>query len=46
MTFREWFFHDARWYEFWFPQSGVVGGLIFGFVLLGAVIFIGEIFLW
>jgi len=37
MKFKEWVFKDAKWYEFWMPDSGPIGGLIFG-TLIGLVI--------
>lgn len=31
MDFLSWWWnHDAEWYEFWFPGSGVGGGLVMG----------------
>ncbi len=30
---KKWFMTDAKWYEFWMPQSGFVGGLIMGAVV-------------
>ncbi len=35
MSFREYWFKEARWYEFWLPQSGLAGGIVF--VVLGIV---------
>ena len=32
----EWMSKDAEWYEFWLPDSGIVGGFIFG-VIIGMV---------
>lgn len=37
-----WFVKDARWYHFWLPQSGFLGGLIMG-VTLWVIIFV---FIW
>lgn len=31
---KNWFTHGAQWYEFWYPQSGLVGGLIFASLIL------------
>lgn len=25
---KRWLKHPAKWYEFWYPQSGFVGGLL------------------
>lgn len=38
--FKEWYFHPAVWYEFWWPQSGALGGVIFAFIIVcaGAVL--------
>lgn len=32
-AFLKWFQQPAEWYEFWMPQSGPIGGLIFGAIL-------------
>ena len=36
------FFREARWYEFWLPGSGMIGGLIFGALIWGFAL----IYLW
>lgn len=28
-----WAYRDAEWWQFWMPQSGPLGGVIFGLVL-------------
>jgi len=35
-----WWTRPAKWHQFWFPQSGLPGGLIFG-ILVGACIVLG-----
>jgi len=30
MIYSAWVFRDARWWQFWRPQSGLPGGLILG----------------
>ena len=30
MNFNGWAFREAKWYEFWYPQSGYIGGVIMG----------------
>jgi len=37
----KWFYHPAKWYQFWLPQSGVSGGFVFTLVVavVAAVIF-------
>ena len=30
-----WIMRDAKWYHFWRPQSGFIGGFIFGAIILG-----------
>ena len=32
MNIERWFNKEARWYEFWYPDSGIVGGFIFGLI--------------
>lgn len=32
-----WAFKDAKWWQFWRPQSGLVGGLIMGVVMIVAL---------
>ena len=29
----EWAYKNAKWYQFWMPQSGLVGGIIAGTVI-------------
>ncbi len=38
----EWMMTPAHWYEFWMPQSGLVGGLIVGLILLAICIAVGR----
>ena len=33
----KWIAKEGRWYQFWLPASGVIGGLIFG-SLIGSLI--------
>ena len=33
----EWMVRDAEWWQFWRPDSGIVGGVIFG-VIIGFII--------
>jgi hypothetical protein len=35
--FKRWWLRPARWYQFWYPQSGLFGGLMCGIVL--AIVF-------
>jgi len=28
LKLRDWYFHPAAWWQFWYPQSGIIGGLI------------------
>lgn len=30
----KWLHHPARWYEFWYPQSGFFGGVVLICVIL------------
>ena len=32
--FEKWISIEAKWYQFWLPNSGSVGGLIMGNVIL------------
>lgn len=36
----KWFLHPAAWWQFWYPQSGALGGSIGGaiFVLLPIIV--------
>lgn len=34
---KEWLMKPAKWYEFWLPQSGVVGGTICSVILYSIV---------
>ncbi len=34
----EWWNHDAQWWQFWWPGSGLFGGLIMGAALCGCVL--------
>jgi hypothetical protein len=27
---KSWFFEEAKWYQFWFPQSGLLGSMLMG----------------
>jgi hypothetical protein len=38
----KWLTKPARWYEFWLPQSGIVGGMIFGalFAVIPAAVYL------
>jgi hypothetical protein len=31
---RKWLFHPAEWWQFWYPQSGLFGGLIIAYALI------------
>ena len=33
----QWFYHPARWWQVWLPQSGLTGGAIVGIAILGLV---------
>lgn len=37
---RSWLFHSAKWWQFWFPQSDLIGGAILGVVIVGLLWFI------
>lgn len=37
-----WPFRPARWWQFWRPRSGLIGGMIFSLVLSGA----GWLIVW
>lgn len=44
---KNWLYQDARWWQFWMPQSGLWGGVILWLVALALVIaahifYIGE----
>ena len=30
MTLEEWKYKEAKWWQFWLPQSGPVGGMLLG----------------
>jgi hypothetical protein len=30
---KKWFMREACWYQFWFPQSGPIGGIIFSAII-------------
>lgn len=30
---RYWLGHDAAWWQFWFPGSGLIGGMIAGAIV-------------
>lgn len=30
-----WFYRPAKWWQFWYPQSSAVGGIIAGVVAVG-----------
>lgn len=34
MKFRDWYYHPAAWWQFWYPQSGLIGGLIIAILVL------------
>lgn len=36
--FDKWYWGSAKWWEFWLPGSGLIGGLILGFVI--------NVFIW
>lgn len=38
----EWKYRPAKWYQFWRPQSGTTGGLIFGSLIMIVLILIME----
>lgn len=40
---RKWTFKNARWYQFWMPQSGGIGGFIAGIIVIIALIAICNI---
>lgn len=40
--FRRWFYRDAEWWEFWFPQSGPIGGVLFCMAFWLAVFVVWE----
>jgi hypothetical protein len=33
-AFKYWLTREAEWYEFYFPKSGLIGGLIFGAIVV------------
>lgn len=39
----EWLFTEAKWHQFWLPQSGLIGGLIFGAIVSACFIAIGAL---
>lgn len=43
MTFIDWLNKDAKWWHFWLPQSGLLGGLLLG--IAGKVVF-GVIYIF
>jgi hypothetical protein len=38
----EWFWRRAKWWQFWLPQSGVEGGMIFGGIVAAGIVFISA----
>lgn len=38
--FHRWITHPARWYQFWWPQSALLGGVILGLLLTRLIIWI------
>lgn len=36
----KWATTDADWYQFWYPQSGLLGGVFFGLVITVAIMVI------
>lgn len=38
MNVGKWLSRPAKWYEWWLPQSGFVGGLIAGSMLVCAMV--------
>jgi hypothetical protein len=41
----KWWNRPARWWQFWFPESGAIGGVIFGVIFLSILILISSILL-
>lgn len=41
--FWQWVMMDARWYQFWMPQSGWSGGMIAGTVLMALLSIIAVV---
>jgi hypothetical protein len=35
---RKWANADAKWWQFWMPQSGHAGGLIIGAIVLSGIL--------
>jgi hypothetical protein len=34
---KRWFFKDAQWWQFWLPQSDLVGGFVAGVIVAGVI---------
>jgi hypothetical protein len=41
---KPWALVDAHWWQFWMPQSGLIGGLINGAVIVAATFAIFWVF--
>jgi len=38
-----WWFREAKWWQFWYPQSGFCGGFILGCVVVVVLIIISQL---
>lgn len=38
-----WWYHDAKWWQFWYPQSGPIGAGVFGAILFGITFLYGGL---
>lgn len=36
--FDRWLYHDAEWWQFWWPNSGMIGGALLGLVCMTILI--------
>jgi len=37
---KNWILHRAKWWMFWYPQTGIIGGAFIGFVLAGVLLWL------
>lgn len=40
-AFTSWSMKDAKWWQFWMPQSGPVGGLLAGLIVVILIAVLG-----
>ena len=42
----KWIFKPARWYQFWLPMSGFIGGALCGAAVLTIVCLLAQLARW